>query len=328
MNSQVDTLIKGAFVALPGRVQPDCDVRISNDRIAVIGPDLTAAPGDRVIDGAYSLVLPGLINAHTHLEQTFMRGYAANRALLDWLKNYIWKLQGAMDVDDVRLAATLGLVEAMRGGATTIIDHHKVPFSAAHTNVVLQAAQSLGIRIVLARAWSDQGTNAEPASAILDDLKRLFADWDGAAQGRIRIANGPLAPWRCSADLLQRTSALARAHGAFTHCHMNETQDEVALTLQQHGLRPVEWMAQLGVLGPDFHAVHGVWLADNEIKLLATQRARVIHCPAANMILASGIAPIEKLRRMGVALALASTSLIRCVRRSPSDITTCRLSEI
>jgi 5-methylthioadenosine/S-adenosylhomocysteine deaminase len=106
--------------------------------------------------------------------------------------------------------------------------------------------------------------------------------------------------------LLQRTTELARAHGAITHCHMNETQDEVALTLRQHGVRPVEWYAQLGLLGPDFHAVHGVWLSDNESKLLAASRSRVTHCPAANMILASGAAPIGKLRRMGVPLALAS----------------------
>jgi len=287
------TLVPGS----PDRVVSQGYVLIEGDRIAAIGagaPPQALSP-DQVLDAAHKVLLPGLVNAHTHLEQTFMRGYSANRSLLDWLRNYIWKLQAAMDVEDVRLATTLGLVEAMRGGATTIVDHHKVPFSAPHTDVVLEAAQALGVRLTLARAWADRGTNTESPASILADLARLFNEWHGAANGRIRIANGPLVPWRCSAQTLRRTTALARQHGAITHCHMNETQAEVAMTVQETGLRPMEWFASLGLLGPDFQAVHAVWLSDREIELLAGHGATVIHCPAANMILASGVAPVTRL---------------------------------
>jgi 5-methylthioadenosine/S-adenosylhomocysteine deaminase len=307
------TLFQNAALVLPDRVIANGHLLVENDRIADIGYWPLAIESSpiansqwQIIDATHKLILPGLINAHTHLEQTFMRGYSANRSLLDWLRNCIWKLQGAMNVEDVRLAATLGLVEAMRGGATTILDHHKVPFSRAHTDVVLQAAEALGLRLVLARAWADRGTNAESPAAILDDLHRLFNEWHGAADGRIHIANGPLVPWRCSAQTLQRTTALARAHNALTHCHISETQDEVAMTLKETGQRPIEWFESLGVLGDDFHAVHGVWVNDVEIKLLAKHNATVTHCPAANMILASGAAPIAKLRRMGINLALAT----------------------
>jgi 5-methylthioadenosine/S-adenosylhomocysteine deaminase len=300
----MSTLIQNATLVLPNRVIPNGYLLIENDRIADIGYSPLAISNSpianrqlQIIGATNKLVLPGLINAHTHLEQTFMRGYSANRSLLDWLRNCIWKLQGAMDVEDVRLAATLGLVEAMRGGATTILNHHKVPFSKQHTDVVLQAAEKLGLRLVLARAWADKGTNAESADSILDDLKRLFSEWHGAAEGRIHIANGPLVPWRCTTELLQRSTALARAHNALTHCHISETQDEVALTLKETGMRPIEWFHSLGILGDDFHAVHGVWLSDIEIKLLAQHGATVTHCPAANMILASGAAPIAKLSR-------------------------------
>ena len=258
------------------------------------------------IDGRHKVLLPGLTNAHTHLEQTFMRGYSANRSLLDWLKNVIWKLQAAMDADDVRLAATLGMVEAVRGGATHIVDHHKVPFSQQHTDVVLEAADQLGVRLTLARAWADQGTHAESGPAILQDLQRLFAEWHGAADGRIQIANGPLVPWRCSAERLQQTVELARRYSAITHCHMNETQNEVAISLRETGQRPLEWFDSLGVLGPDFQAVHAVWLSDQEIKAIKRQHVSVVHCPAANMILASGAAPVTRLLREGVPVHLGS----------------------
>lgn len=293
-------LIHNATLILTDRVVPRGYVLIEGDRIAGAGEgkapsSIVHRPSSIVIDATHKVLLPGLVNAHTHLEQTFMRGYSANRALLDWLKHYIWKLQNAMTPEDVRLAVTLGLVEAMRGGATTIIDHHKVPFSRRHTDVVLETAEELGVRLVLARAWADRGANAETPNAILDDLRRLFDEWHGAANGRLHIANGPLVPWRCSPETLRRATELARKHDAITHCHMNETQAEVAMTLEETGMRPVEWFASLGLLGADFHAVHGVWLSDHEIELLAEHRATVTHCPAANMILASGVAPIWKL---------------------------------
>ncbi len=306
-----DPSIPPATLVLPDRVLPRGELRISGRRIA----DLRASPisnPQSPISTPHSpispsrLILPGLVNAHTHLEQTFMRGHSADRALLDWLKNCIWKLQAAMTAEDTRLACALGMVEAVRGGATTIVHHFKLPATRQHTDGVLHTAAGMGVRLVLARGWADRGANAEPAASILADLERLFAEWHGAADGRIRIANGPLAPWRCSPELLRETTALARRHGALTHCHMNETRDEVDLTLKQTGLRPVEWFESLGILGPDFHAVHGVWLSPREIELLRERGCSVVHCPAANMILASGAAPLARLLRAGVNVALGT----------------------
>ena len=311
-------ILRNLAIALPAEVIQNGYLMIEGDRIAALGAgDLPQAlitqslvsnlQYPQIIDAANKLAVPGFINAHTHLEQTFMRGYSAGRSLLDWLRNIIWKLQAAMTLDDIRLACTLGVVEAMRGGATTIIQHYKLPFSREHTDIVLQVAEKLGVRLVLARGWADQGANAESPASIMGDLERLFAEWHGAAGGRVHIANGPLAPWRCSAETLQRATDLARRHAAVTHCHMNETQAEVAMTVDaQAGLRPIEWFASLGLLGDDFHAVHSVWLSERECELLAQHAATVTHCPAANMILASGIAPIAKLLGQGVNVALAT----------------------
>jgi len=310
-------ILKNLTLVLPDSVIQHGYLMIEGERISAIGEGappqtlitqslISTLQYPQIIDATHKMAIPGLVNAHTHLEQTFMRGYSANRSLLDWLRNFIWKLQAAMTLDDIRLACTLGMVEAVRGGATTIIQHYKLPFTHEHSDVVLQAAQTLGVRMVMARGWADRGTNAESQQSIMADLARLFTDWHGAADGRISIANGPLAPWRCSADLLQHTTELARVHGAITHCHMNETQDEVAMTLKDVQMRPVEWFASLGLLGDDFHAVHGVWLDDRERELLTQHHATVTHCPAANMILASGIAPVTQLLKEGVNVALAT----------------------
>jgi 5-methylthioadenosine/S-adenosylhomocysteine deaminase len=306
----MELLIHDVTLAHAGQVIPHGYVLIQDNRIAALG---AGSPGDdlrtattEALDASGKVLLPGLVNAHTHLEQTFMRGYSAGRPLLAWLKDCIWKLQAAMEVEDVRLAAMLGLVEAIRGGATTIVDHHKVPLSHRHTEVVLEAAQALGVRLTLARAWADRGAHAEAPADILADLERLFAEWHNAAEGRIQIANGPLVPWRCSAETLQRAGALARRYGALTHCHVNETQAEVAITVEETGLRPLVWFDRLGLLGPDFQAVHGVWLSDEEITCLVERKATVVHCPAANMILGSGVAPIPRLLAAGVKVTLGS----------------------
>ncbi len=311
-------ILRNLAIALPAALISNGYLMIDGNRIAAIGagnpPQTLIAQSlgatlqyPHIVDASHKLAIPGLINAHTHLEQTFMRGYSAGRSLLDWLHGYIWKLQAAMSLDDIRLACTLGMVEALRGGATTILQHFKLPYTHEHSDAVLQTAERLGVRLVLARGWADQGVNAESPASILADLERLFSQWHNGAGGRISIANGPLAPWRCSADTLQRTTGLARRHDAVTHCHMNETQAEVAMTVAaQAGQRPVEWFASLGLLGKDFHAVHGVWLSERERELLAQHGTTVTHCPAANMILASGMAPVPGLLAQGVNVALAT----------------------
>ncbi len=301
--------LDASWLVLPDHVAPG-RILIQGDRISAV-ETAVSEPGIRPAQSTIhnpqsTIALPGLINAHTHLEQTFMRGYSANRALLDWLKHYIWKLQAAMTVEDVRLACLLGMVEALRGGATTVIQHFKLASAPAHTDAVLQTAEQLGIRLVLARAWNDRGANAEAPDAILADFDRLYAEWHGAANGRITIANGPITPWRCSADMLRRTVELARRHGAFTVCHVSETRDEVGLTVEDTGRRPVEWFDALGVLGPDFHLIHGVWVSEAERDILARRGVAVVHCPAANMILASGVAPVTALLREGVTVALGT----------------------
>lgn len=285
-------------------------VAIEEGRIAAAGagdaPSTWRTRAGRTINARHMAVLPGLINGHTHLSQTFMRGLADGRPLLRWLKEVIWPLQSAMTPEDMRLAALLGLVENLRCGATTVVQHHKLP-GRDHIEATLQAAEQVGIRMTLARGWVDLGPNGEPLDHILADLRRLH-DMERSAgasrTSRIRIASGPLAAWRCSDAAMREITALARDQGMGTHIHVSEAQDEVALSLQRCGKRPIEWLADLGCLGADTQLVHAVHVTDAELDLIAAAGATVVHCPTSNMYLASGAAPVRKMldRRIPVIL--------------------------
>lgn len=266
--------------------------------------DIAAAA--RLLDAGGMAALPGLTNAHTHLSQTFMRGLAGGRPLLRWLKELIWPLQAAMSTEEMRLAAMLGLAENLHCGATRVVDHHKVTRTPRHTRAVLDAARASGMRFTLARAWADRGTNAEDPAALLDELEELFTSLPAGENTLVHAASGPLVPWRCSAGTLQQTHALAQRHHTVTHIHVAETREEVQMTLDESGLRPVAWLDSLGVLDETCQVVHAVWLEEAEMDLLAARHAPVVHCPVANAVLGSGTAPIPALLRRGVQVLLGS----------------------
>jgi 5-methylthioadenosine/S-adenosylhomocysteine deaminase len=329
---------------------------VEGERIAAVGegdaPDEWRARAGRMIDARHMAVLPGLVNGHTHLSQTFLRGLADDRPLLRWLKAVMWPAQAAMMPEDMYLAALLGLVENLHCGATTVVQHHKLP-GREYVDAACRAAAEVGIRVTLARGWVDLGASGEPLDTILAEMQWLYETWHGrpfagdssfciladqpaqgdtaapstrrrtataspvpvilsAAQrseesrGRIRIASGPLAPWRCSDDAMRELTALARFWGIPTHIHVAEAQDEIGLMRQRCGKGHIEWLADLGCLGPDTQLVHAVHVTDAELDLIAEAGATVVHCPTSNMYLASGAAPVRKMLDRGIPVALGT----------------------
>ncbi len=283
---------------------------IEGKRIAALGggdaPVEWRQRADRIIEARHMAVLPGLVNGHTHLSQTFMRGLADGRPLLRWLREVIWPLQAAMTPEDLYVAALLGLVENLRCGVTTVVQHHKLP-GRDHVDAVARAAVGVGIRMVLARGWVDLGPSGERPDRILADLewlRNLLQSEIPNLKSKIRLASGPLAPWRCSDDAMRQITALVRTWGAATHIHVAEAQDEIDLMRQRCGKGHIEWLADLGCLGPDTQLVHSVHVTDSELDLIAESGATVVHCPTSNMYLASGAAPVRKMldRRIPVAL--------------------------
>jgi 5-methylthioadenosine/S-adenosylhomocysteine deaminase len=306
---RTDYLILADYVLSSyGWLQPGY-VTVSGDKISAVSggvPDEEQyAQAGEVIRARGMALMPGLLNGHTHFSQTFMRGLAGGRPLLSWLKELIWPLQSALTVDDLHLAALLGLVENMRCGVTYVVNHHKVTSSRAHTETVLSAIASSGMRATLARAWSDRGANAENPDAIAAELKEGFEQYANT-HPFIRYASGPLTPWRCSAKMLQKTHQLARDFDSVTHIHVSETQDEVKMTLQETGMRPVAWLDHLGVLDEHIQVVHAVWTDVQELDLLAQRKSTVVHCPVSNAVMGSGIAPISEMLARRIPLYLGT----------------------
>jgi len=287
-------------------------VFIEDDLITAIGAGEAPSQyrkADIVIDAALMAVMPGMVNAHTHLFQTFIRGLADDKSLIDWLKAAIWPVAQALTEEEAYVAAMVGMVENIRGGATSVIDHQYIHTEPGNDDGVCRAADEAGLRFLLARGWTDQDYHPafmEEQEQIVRETTRLRKKWEINGNGRIRVEFGPLIPWGCTEDTMRRTHDISRGWGAGTHIHVAETKNEVDINLEKRGNRHIEWLAEIGVLGPQMQLVHSVWLDDNEIELVAKHNAIVVHCPVSNMYLASGVARVPEMLERGITVALGS----------------------
>jgi 5-methylthioadenosine/S-adenosylhomocysteine deaminase len=313
----VDILIEnGSVVTLAGQQAGVLDrgyVAITGARISAVAagpaPAELRAASTTVLDATNMAVMPGMVNAHSHLFQTFIRGLADDKTLLPWLAAAIWPVGQTMSADEAYLSGLLGLVENIRSGATTVIDNQYLHCDNATDAAYCRAATTTGVRFMIARGWADRNYHPafqETPDQVVDAMTRLYEAWDGRAEDRIRVAFGPLIPWGCSESTLVRTVELARRWGVPTHIHTAETREEVQMSVDATGLRHVEWLDKLGVLGPDVHIVHAVWLDDHEIARVAETGTTVVHCPVSNAYLASGIARVKEMIASGVTVALAT----------------------
>jgi len=289
-------------------------VLITDDRIAEVGQDeaRVAELGrqvDEVINASGKIVLPGLVNSHTHLFQTFTRGLADDKPLLDWLREEIWPFSLQMREEDFYLAALIGCVENLKTGATAVVDQHYIHTTRGTSDNVFKAMQKSGIRGSLCRCFADIEYHPdlrEDGKVVLEELDRLYHEWHGAEEGRLTLSVGPLNPWGCSPELFIESASFAQKHGLKFQVHTAETQTVVERTVTKYGKRNVEFFAELGILGENTQLAHAVWLDDKEIELVKKAGSTVVHCPVANMYLASGVAPVPKFLNNGIPVALAT----------------------
>ena len=298
--------VAGGRVLRPDGSVTESDVTIDRDAGTILAVDdrderkRTERDGDDVLDAEGSLVIPGLVNAHTHVAMTLLRGYADDKPLDAWLREDIWPVEGAFSPDDVEAGAALGVVEMIRSGTTAFADMY---FAMDRVADVVDRA---GLRARLGHGVVTVGKDEEAAAADVAESLRVAAELDGAADGRIRTAFMPHSLTTVGEDHLRAGIADAREAGVPVHLHANETLDEVDPIVAEQGERPLAYADDLGALDDSTFLAHGVHVDDTEIDLLAESGAAVVHCPASNMKLASGMAPVQRLREAGVTVALGT----------------------
>ena len=278
------------------------DVLVEQGRISKVGPRLRAPSGATVIDCTGSAVIPGLVQAHVHLCQVLFRNHADGLELLDWLSQRIWPFEAAHDARSLGLSARLGLAELLLGGTTSVLDMATV----RHTEAVFAAAVESGIRYTGGKCMMDAGTGPlrESRAESVRESERLGMRWHGAEDGRIRYALCPRFVLSCSRALLEDVRELSARHGWLVHTHASENKDEVALVRRQTGDDNVAFFDALGLCGPRTVLAHCVHLKAREVRILARTGTSAVHCPGANLKLASGFAPVPLLLAAGVNVAL------------------------
>jgi len=296
-----DLLVSGGQVLRPDMTVERADVLVdqdSGDILAVDDPGELG--GDDTLDASGGLVVPGLVNAHTHVAMTLLRGYADDKPLEAWLQEDIWPVEAELTPEDVRVGAELGLVEMIRSGTTALSDMY------FHVDEIAAAVADSGLRAVLGHTAVTVGKDEADARADVQASLDMALELDGAADGRIRTTFQPHSLTTVGEDYLREFVPEAREAGLPVHLHANETTDEVAPLVDEHGVRPLEYADDVGLLGSDTFLAHCVHVDETEVDLLAGTGTGAVHCPASNMKLASGMAPVQDLLDAGVTVGLGT----------------------
>lgn len=245
------------------------------------------------------IVLPGLINTHTHLAMTMFRGYAHDLKLEDWSQPGIWS---KLTPEACYYGALLGCLEMIATGTTTFVDTY------FFMEEVAKAVVNAGLRAYL--SYCILGTeNSELEQQSKENTRRFASFLKQLNQPKVRLAIAPHAPYSCSPELLMWAKEMAKEEGAILHTQLAETRSEQERIQKEQGMRQIEYLDKLGFLCPSLLAAHCVWLAKNEVSILAKRGVKVSHCPVSNMKLASGgVAPIPEMLDNGVTVSLGTGS--------------------
>jgi 5-methylthioadenosine/S-adenosylhomocysteine deaminase len=281
------------------------DLLIRDGRIASVGASNEAA--DEVIDARGCAVVPGFVQTHVHLCQTIFRGAADDLALIDWLKQRVWRMEAAHTAASVRASARLGVAEMIKGGTTCALTMETV----SHTGEVFRVVEESGFRATVGKCMMDAGEDVpaallEESEHSINESLALIEEWHGRAGGRVRACFAPRFAVSCSRDLLERVARLARERKVIVHTHASENLTEIEMVRQATGMRNVEYLASLGLAAPHVALAHCVHLNESELELLARTGTHVLHCPSSNLKLGSGIAPVREMLARGISVSLGA----------------------
>lgn len=268
------------------------------------GPEPEGLPS---IDLGGCLLLPGFIQTHVHLCQTLFRGAADDLTLLPWLRQRVWPMEAAHDEATLRASTALAAYELLRTGTTSVLTMETVH----DTHAVLEELSLTGLRATVGQCLMDSDDAAparlkQPVRPAFDEFLALRKAWPDTPDARLRVALAPRFAVSCSREMLEATAAISRTHGLLVHTHASEQRDEIAVVRGATGMDNVAYLASTGLATERLCAAHCVWVDEVEQALIAEHDVKVMHCPASNLKLGSGLAPIVELRRRGVTVSLGA----------------------
>lgn len=285
------TILRNAYVTVDGT------------KITSVGTKPLSGTFQDVIDGTGKVLMPGLVNAHTHVPMTLLRGYGGGCDLHTWLYEYIFPAEAKLDDRAVRAGTALGLMEMIASGVTTIADMYD------HCDGIIQEIVAAGLSANISRGTTYFGAEDEfdfdtfPACV---ELRELVSKWHGYGDGQILIDASIHGEYTSPPALWERMSAYAQETGIGMHIHVSETKSEHEECIGRRGTTPVQILNRYGVWNVRALAAHCVWVTPEDISILAQKGVTVVHNPVSNLKLGSGIAPIPDLLRAGVTVALGT----------------------
>jgi 5-methylthioadenosine/S-adenosylhomocysteine deaminase len=292
-----DLIIKGGRVlTMNGAIIDGGVIVVEGGLITFVGKN-TKEKAEEVIDAKCCVVMPGLVNVHTHLAMTLFRGVADDLAYKDWTK----KIQGReakLTTSDVRAGAYLGVLEMIKTGTTSFADMY------IHMDEVAHVVEETGIRASLGYGMIE-GRN-EVSDAKLKSRADFVRKRNGAADGRITTMYAPHSSLSCSREFLVKVREQAKKDNVGIHIHVLETEDELNLMKKRYGMCSIKFLNSIDFLGSDVLAAHCVWLSDDDMDILKSKNANVVHCPTSNMALGAGVAPVPKMLERGINVALGT----------------------
>jgi cytosine/adenosine deaminase-related metal-dependent hydrolase len=298
------------------RELPNASLYISGQTILAIGPaaDLPDT-ADEVIDLTGHIVCPGFVNTHHHMFQSLTRAIPAaqDASLFGWLK-VLYPIWAKLTPEMIRISTQTAMAELLLGGCTTSSDHLYLYPNGSRLDDSIEGAREIGMRFHAARGSMSIGESdgglppdylVEREADILEDTQRLIETYhDGDRLSMLRLVVAPCSPFSVSEGLMRDSAKLARHHGVSMHTHLAENRDDVRYSLERFGKTPARYAEDLGWTGPDAWHAHCVRLDAEGIRLFARTGTGIAHCPCSNMRLASGIAPVSRMRKMGVKIGL------------------------
>ncbi|WP_291579933.1 amidohydrolase family protein [Clostridium sp. UBA6640] len=275
------------------------DIAIEKNRIKYIGEVPKGFIAGKIIDGSNKVVMPGLINAHTHIGMSLIRGYADDMPLWEWISERIWPIEKKYTEKDIYNGDMLSIVEMIRSGTTCFLDMY---FSLEQT---AKAVEISGMRAVLSKGLNGEINKDENK---FDEVREFKKNWGNRGDGRIKMMVAPHSPYTSSKAYLEKIVDLAKELELPIHVHISESRKEVKDSFEEHGVSPVKYLENLGLFEIPTVAAHCVHISDDDIEILSKYKVSVANNPCSNLKLANGFAPVEKMLNRGVNVALATDS--------------------